>query len=192
MALPVLAVGPILKAIGGFFRAIPLWAWLAFAVLAAAFVYGERKESQGMTRGLAKGLAERDKVQAAWNLAVARGKEEIARIDRENAAAEATAKAEGEAIGERRRRDLQDSIAERDRTIAGLRAGTVRLQDRWASCVSQAQAGDAADLSSGPVRADELRREIAEQISEADDADSRHARLVEFVQVQQKLCEAVQ
>lgn len=171
-------------------RAWPLLLLILFGLLVVgALMIQTSRERAAFKAGDKAGAA---RVQKGWDAAVARGKEEIARIDRENAAAEATAKAEGEAIGEKRRRDLQDSIAERDRTIAGLRAGTVRLQDRWASCVPQAQAGDAADLSSGPVRADELRREIAEQISEADDADSRHARLVEFVQVQQKLCEAVQ
>lgn len=193
MPLPVLAVGPILKAVGGFFRAIPLWAWLAFAVLAAAFVYGERKEAQGMERGLAKGLKERDKVQANWDAAVTRGREEIARLDRENAAAEATAKAEGEAIGEERRRDLQDQLASRDRLIADQRNGIVRLRQQWRGCVSQAEGGGTAETAGGLKPADDLRqRDAADLVRIADDADSKVKRLQEFVQVQKKLCEAIQ
>lgn len=196
MPLPVLALGPILKAIGGFFRAIPLWAWLAFAVLAAAFVYGEHKENQGMARGMAKGLKERDKVQASWDQAVARGKAAIAEKDRLNAIAQARAFERGQAIGERRVRDQQDVIASKDRLIAGLQSGNVRLHDRWKACLSGPQAGDAAAVSGGPVSADELRGEIAGQISEADDADSRIARLIEFQSVlreqAQQTCGAVQ
>lgn len=160
-----------------------LWAFLALG--AAFYAYGEWNDRSGHREGAAE-------VQGRWDASIARGKEEIARLDRENAASEAKARAEAIAIGESRRRDLQDAIAERDRTIAGLRSGAIKLQDRWASCVSQAQAGDAADLSGGPLRQDELWREIAEQISESDDADSRHARLVEFVQVLRKECEAIQ
>lgn len=200
MPLPILAVGPILKAIGGFFRAIPLWAWLAFAVLAAAFVYGERKESQGMARGLAKGLAERDKVQANWDAAVARGREEIARIDRENAAAEAKAQAEAEAIGEKRNRDLQDAIKDRDSTIARLRTGELRLRKQWVGCLSAAGARQAAAVPSGPVPAADLRSgdaidlagAVGQSIFIAQRDDSRIARLIEFQDVLRQQCEAIQ
>lgn len=184
--IQALAIGPILKAIGGFFKGISPKTWrllLYFALVIAALLYGNHT---GKATGLAKGLKERDKVQASWDDAVARGKAAIAEKDRRNAAAQATAFAKGQAIGESRVRDQQDIIEARDRTIAGLRAGSIRLQDRWAACMSGPQAGDAADLSGGPVRADELRREIAEEISEGFDADSKHARLVEFVQVQQE------
>lgn len=193
MAFPVIAIGPILKAIGGFFRAIPLWAWLAFAVLAAAFVYGEHKESQGMTRGLAKGLAERDKVQKAWDKAVERGKAAIAAKDAANAIEQAKAFERGQAIGERRVRDQQDIIADRDRLIADQRAGIVRLRQQWRGCVSQAEGGSSAGGAGGPQPADELRATgAADLVRIAADADSKVKRLQEFVQVQQELCVRIQ
>lgn len=170
-----------------FLRGIPREVWVLLVFLAAvAFAVGYYQNAKN--EAFKAGEAAR---QVLWDEAVARGREEIARLDRENAAHEAKARAEAVAIGENRRRDLQDAIAERDRTVAGLRAGTVRLQDKWAACVSQAEAGNTSDPAGRPDGADELRREIAGQISEADDADSKVKRLQEFVQVQQKLCEAV-
>lgn len=159
-----------------------LCATLAFAcAVAAAFLYARAK-------WIEQGRAEE---RAKFDLIVRKGREEMIKRDLRNAAAQAKAFANGQAIGESRARDQRDNLAAKDRLIADLRSGNRRLQDRWASCVSRAQAGDAADLSGGPVRADELRREIAEQISEADDADSRHARLVEFVQAQQNFMKSV-
>lgn len=161
MALPVLALGAGLKsaakAIGGFFRAIPLWAWLAFAVMLAAFVYGESKEARGMERGLAKGLSERDKVQAAWNASVARGREEIARLDRDNAAAEAKARAEAIAEGEKHALRLQTALDRKTRDADDLRAGNLKLRHQFQSCLSQAAAGQPAADPFWPDGAEGLR-----------------------------------
>lgn len=161
MALPVLAIGAGLKsaakAIGGFLRAIPLWAWLAFAVLSAAFVYGETKEARGMERGLAKGLAERDKVQAAWDQAVTRGKEEIARADRENAAAAAKHKADVLAEGEKRALRIQSALDAERHLSADLRSGNVQLRQQFQGCLSQSAAGQSPGGRSGPDDAEGLR-----------------------------------
>lgn len=135
-----------------------------------------------------------DKVQKNWDKAIARGKEEIARLDRENAAAEAKALAEAIAIGESRSRDLQDAIAERDRTIAGLRAGQLRLRKQWAGCLSAAGARQDAespawvDGQAGSREGDalDLAGAVGQSIFIADDYDSRVTRLQEFVQVQQE------
>lgn len=167
-----------------FLRAIPLKTWLLLAFLAAVLACLAYAHRHGT-------LTERAAQEAKLAAMIRRGTEAMAEKDRRNAIAQATAFANGQAIGESRARDQRDNLAAKDRLIADLRYGNRRLQDRWQHCLSGPQAGDAADLSGGPVRADELRREIAEEISEGFDADSRHARLVEFVQVQQRLCEAV-
>lgn len=147
MPLPVLAIGPILKAIGGFFRAIPLWAWLAFAVLAAAFVYGEHKENQGMARGMAKGLAERDKVKAAWAASVERGKRELAR--REELRAKITVKTETVYV------DRIRVVREKGQTLiqripAMVPADACLLPAGWRLSHNHAAAGTVPDPASGP------------------------------------------
>lgn len=158
------------------------WLWLLFlAAVIAALAYSHRHGT----------LAERERQEAKLAAMIRRGTEAIAEKDRHNAIAQAKAFADGQAIGESRVRDQKDIIASKDRLIADLGSGNRKLRDLWQGCLSGPQAGDAADLSGGPVRADELRREIAEQISEADDADSKHARLVEFVHVQQEFMKTV-
>lgn len=161
-----------------------VYATLAFAcAVAAALLYARH-------RWIDEGRAE---VQGKWDAAIERGRLEIAELDRQNAAHEATALAEAQNIGEGRVRDLQDELAARDRLIADQRAGTVKLRKLWQGCVSGPQAGDAAEVSGGPVSADELRAESAARIVHyAQDADSKVKRLQEFVQVQQKLCEEIQ
>jgi hypothetical protein len=148
--------------------------------VAAAVLYGAHRLKE----------AGRDEVRAEWQASIDRGRAEIAELDRQNAAREAEAKAEGIAIGESRARDQRDNLAAKDRLITDLRTGNQRLHDRWQACLSGPQAGDAAAPAGRPDGSDELRREIAGQISEADDADSKVKRLQEFVQVRQKLCEA--
>lgn len=192
-----LAFLPLLKSAGGaiseLLRSIPAKTWrtiLYFALVIAALLYGNHT---GKATGLAKGLKERDKVQANWDAAVDRGRKEIARLDRENAAAEAKAKTEAEAIGEKRNRDAIDQIANRDRLIADQRNGIIRLRQLWQGCVSGPKAGDATSLPGGSVSADELRAEgAADLVRIAEDADSRVARLIEFQDVLRKQCEAIQ
>lgn len=67
MALPVLALGPILKAVGKALQAVPWRAWIAlgaFLALALAFwLYGERKADQ-----------REEEVRSEWAESIARGK----------------------------------------------------------------------------------------------------------------------
>lgn len=70
MPLPVLAVGPILKAIGSAAKSVPWRAWLAlgaFLALALAFyLYGEHREARGEA-----------KVEKEWAESIARGKRRL-------------------------------------------------------------------------------------------------------------------
>lgn len=160
-----------------------VYAMLAFAcAVAAALLYARH-------HWIAEGRAE---IQGQWDAAIERGRLEIARLDRENAAREATALAEAQSIGESRNRDLQDQLASEKRLVSDLRSGNIRLRQHWQGCVSQAAADGAAAVPGGSVPADQLRSESAGRIiAAADDADSKVKRLVEFVQVQHKLCEEV-
>lgn len=56
----MLAIG---KGIAGFFKVVPLWAWLVVAVLVGGYVYGERKYAAGQAD-----------VQAKWDEAIERGR----------------------------------------------------------------------------------------------------------------------
>lgn len=160
-----------------------LWLLLAFACVCVFALWKVHRE--GVETG-------RSEVQGRWDAAVDRGLLEIAEMNRKNAALEATALADARNIGEGRVRDLQDELAARDRLIADQRVGTVKLRKLWQGCVSRSQAGDAAEVSGGPVPADELRAAgAADLVRIGQDADSKVKRLQEFVQVQQKLCEAV-
>lgn len=161
-----------------------LCATLAFlCAVAACLLYARSK-------WIEQGRAEE---RAKFDLIVRKGKEELAKRDRLNAIAQATAFAKGQAIGESRVRDQQDIIADRDRLIADQRAGIVRLRQQWRGCVSQAEGGSSAGGAGGPQPADELRAAGAADIVRITaDADSKVKRLQEFVQVQQKLCEAIQ
>lgn len=67
--IPVWVV-PLAKGVWKFLRGIPWQVWLALAVGAAFYAYGEHKESTGETRGRAE-------VQARWNAAIERGKAEL-------------------------------------------------------------------------------------------------------------------
>lgn len=198
-----LAFLPLLKsaggAIAGLLRSIPAKTWrtiLYLALVLAALLYGNHT---GKAKGLAKGLKERDKVQAAWDQAVDRGRKEIARQDRENAAAEAKAQAEAAAIGEKRNRDLQDAIKDRDSTIARLRTGELRLRKQWVGCLSAAGARQAAAVPSGPMPDADLRGgdaidlagAVGQSIFIAQRDDSRIARLIEFQDVLRKQCQAI-
>jgi hypothetical protein len=180
-----------LKGAWGLLRRVPWQLWIFLALVAAFYVYGERKEAAGETRGRAE-------VKAQWDEAVARGREEVARLDRENAAKDERARLEAEAVGVQRERDHRDALAEKDRNIAGLRTGTVQLRQQFRACLSQAPAAPADPVSGGPVPAGPVREAdardmagaVAGSIFIADDAQSRVGRLLEYIGTLQAQCGA--
>lgn len=160
-----------------------VWALLAFALaVAGAVAYVHRHGTMTERRAQEAKIAEM----------IRRGEKAIAEKDRLNAIAQATAFANGQAIGERRVRDQQDQIAARDRLIADQRAGTVKLRKLWQGCLSDAKARDDAAMPSGLVPEDELRAAAAADIVRVgQDADSRVARLIEFQDVLRQQCQAI-
>lgn len=172
----------VLKAIGAGIRKVPwqLWAFLALAL--AFWWYGEHRHSQG-----------RAEVQSEWDEAVERGRQEIARLDAENAAKDEAARVAAQHIGESRARDQRENENGKDRLIADLRAGNRQLRQQFQACLPDSKAATAPAVPGGPVRADPVRPAdavdlagaVGESVLIADDADSRHARLIEYVRVLQ-------
>lgn len=182
----------------GLLRAIPLRVWLVILFLgavAAAVLYAGHRENVAHRAGLREGRAE---VRALWDIAIREGREEIARLDRENAAKDERARLEAQHIGESRERDHAEDLRERDRLASDLRAGNVQLRQQWRACLSRPQAAGAPAVSGGPVQPDPLRGAdagdmagaVAGAVFIADDADSRIARLIEFQSVLRAACGA--
>lgn len=180
----------------GLLRAIPPRVWLVLLFLgavAAAVLYAGHREDVAHKAGLREGRAE---VQGRWDEAVRLGREEIARLDRENAAKDERARLEAQHIGESRERDHAEDLRERDRLAADLRTGNVRLRQQWRACLSGSQAAGASPVPGGPVQPDPLRGAdagdmagaVAESAFMADDADSRVRRLIQFAGTLRAAC----
>jgi hypothetical protein len=172
----------ILQSLWGLLRRVPWQVWIFLALVAAFYVYGERKEAAGETYGRAA-------VQSQWDEAVARGREEMARLDRENAAKDEHARLEAEAIGVQRERDHWQAITDRNRLVADLRNGNQRLRQQFQACVSQAPATPAGPVPGGPVPAGPVRPAdardmagaVAGSIFIADEAQSKVTRLLGYI-----------
>lgn len=165
--------------------AIPWWAWLAFALLFAGWLYGERKEAQG-----------RREVQAefdAYKAAQAAEAEQQRKISAERAKAD---QAKSDAIGAKRESDHSSNRLAESQLVADLRSGNRKLRHDLQACLSAPP--DTAGVPGGPVHSDPLRGgdapdmagAVGGSIYLADDADSRHARLIEYVELLQATCSA--
>lgn len=179
----------ILRGAWGLLRRVPWQLWIFLALVLAFYVYGERKESAGETRGRAA-------VQSQWDEAVRRGREELARLDRENAAKDERARLEAEAIGVQRERDHWQAITDRNRLVTDLRNGNQQLREQFRACLSQAPAAPAGPVSGGPVPtgplqpadARDMAGAVAGSIFIADDAESRVTRLLAYITTLQAQC----
>ena len=142
-------------------RRVPFQAWigLACAVLVGLVLWAVHHDGYkaGQAEGQAKLAAH---LQAdAKALAKARADAETDRKTREAKAADLWAAQE---------KRNADALAEQNRLIAGLRAGTVRLRHEWAGCRSADGAGESARPDSADLRA----TGAANLIGNADRADS--------------------
>lgn len=143
-----------------FLKGVPLWIWVALALMSAGLLYGHARYNAGQAdiqgkfdAHLAADQAATDKANAAY-----RAKEQK---DRDHLAE----------LGFQYERDKMAAKDEYERTVACLRAGGCGLQKRW-SCpagVPQAAAG-----AGEPDAAERDRQESAARIVRAaDECDSQ-------------------
>jgi len=140
---------------------------IAFALLALGFAAGHHVAAQAGAIKLA--AVTTANAQSAQHIA------ELAEQASEQARAAEQAQAAGiAAIDSQHEQDIHDAKANADRTIANLRAGTLRLRSEW-SC-TPARATEVSRAASGagvPDANAELRAEGAGHlIGDADEADA--------------------
>lgn len=144
-------------------------------------------------------IGERSRQEAKQAKAELAMREEIARLDRQNAAAEATALAQSQASEARHAQRDRDALAAKDRDIADLQRGAVRLRHDLQVALSQAAAGKPAADPFRPDDAEGLRGGLAPDLAGAfagtfyvgakANADLKQAQ--EFIAVQQEFMRKV-
>ena len=102
---------------------------LALLVVAALYAYGERRYTAGNVAG-------KSEVQQAWDAAIAIGKDELLRREREARAMEQRHSADMARIGTEHQEELTNAKRDAKRLLDDLRLGNVKLQDRWRGCVA--------------------------------------------------------
>lgn len=129
----------------------PYWAWIKLgalvAVCAGCYVYGGSN---------AKARAERTYAVAA------------AKAEKSAREAEQRHQHEMTAIAEKAEKDKRDAEEANRRLVADLRAGNVRLQDRWSGCIAQA-GRSAAELDAAARDREESAARIVQAARAADD-----------------------
>ncbi len=140
---------------------------LAAALTGAWLWYRGSLLEQGAQQCKAEAQAQAEATRLAVAKAQTRGA--IAALDSYMAGAAAQA-----AIGAQLEKDHAAALAAKNRTIAGLRAGTLQLREHWACAVPAPDAGGPAAAGAGSDDAAERRREGAgDLVQVADDADGR-------------------
>lgn len=132
--------------------------WLL--LVGAVFLYG---------RGCGKDAGDRelDRLKAQHAQALAESASKLARLATEYRETEQRIGADFIQATAAHNETLRRVEAENARLVASLRAGTVRLQDRWAGCVS-ASAQAAAGPGTADAATDDRRRSAARIVRAAD------------------------
>lgn len=190
MAVPGVPVSWLLLA-WKFLRSLPKEVWLVILFGLAIFCalrYQAHREAVAYRAGLAQGRAE----HAA---AVERGEAEIARLDAANALADERARLQAQAAEEKRTHGYEMALAARDRTIAGLRDGTLKLRHQFQGCLSASQGPTVATGTQGgkgpparPEDAQDLAGAVSDSIHIADTADADVKALWSHIDVIRAQC----
>lgn len=130
-----------------FLRKVPLWVWVALALLAAGLFYGHLRFNAGEASGKAV-------VQKKFDAHLAADKEAT---DKANAAYRAKEQKDRDRLAEigfQYERDKMAAKDEADRVIAGLRNDSLRLRDRFrGSCPNVSQAPGSPGIGAGQADA---------------------------------------
>jgi membrane protein involved in colicin uptake len=142
-------------------KGIPLWVWAVIALVAAGAWYGSSRHDAGLAEG---------RVELAAHLEA--DKEATAKFNAETVkkdAAQAEALAQ---IGFRYEREKADALKAQDSIIADLRAGTVRLRDRFRTCPSVSQTPAGAGVDNGETDSGFNQTDAATAFGIAGDGDT--------------------
>lgn len=160
-------------------RVNPYWLYIklgaALALLAAVWWWGYSTKAVACEAAQANERARAEQVIAEF----ARAERDAVQAARESEQAHA---AELATIAEQHEQDKRDAEAAHDRLVADLRAGTVRLHNRWAGC--QATAGvSGASRSAAELDAAAADREASASraIGAAREADDWIKRLQDVI-----------
>ncbi len=117
-----------------------------------------------------------------YNAANVRAEKVIAQFAKAEADAQVKARKAEQALAAgiakadaKHQQELADAKASRDRTIAGLRSGAIKLRDEWAGCETD-RLSSAATGAIGPDDATERRISGAGRVLEAVDDDAAKIR----------------
>jgi hypothetical protein len=172
-------------AVWAFLKRIPWPLWAFLAIVLAFWWYGEHKESSGKAQ-----------VRAEWAQAVRKGREEIARLDQQNAADDERARILTDGIKRQTDHDNAMALAAKDRTITGLRTGTIQLRRQFQACLSDTQAAGAAPGADEPDPGPGLRGAdtldmagaVGRSIFAGDEADAQIRGWTAYADVLREQC----
>lgn len=139
--LPPWISAPLMIA-GKALKALPWQAWVAAGVVACGLYYGHTRYDAGDAAGAARVQAEFNAYKAQVAEGDRQAREAATRLQKRQ-------QAEYDYLQNKLTQEKQDAIAQRDAVIADLRAGTVRLRQRFRCPVPAAPAGGPAGTSAG-------------------------------------------
>ena len=126
---------------------------------------------------------------AAHARVIARFADAAKKAEQDAKAAEAQAVMERESADAKYNKATKAADDARRNLASALRAGTMRLQDKWACPVPRAGEGDASDIASGQDAAADLRADSAARIvAAADSADAQVIWLQSEITSTRKAC----
>lgn len=150
-----------MTAIWLFLKGVPLWVWLGLGLIAGGLYYGHTRFEAGAAS-----------VQATLDAHLAADKAATEAFNAETKAKDA-AQAEAIAqIGFRYEREKADALDAKDAVIAGLRAGTVRVRDRFRTCPSLPKAPAGTGVDNGEADAGFNQADAATAFGIAGDGDT--------------------
>jgi hypothetical protein len=178
----VIAIGLALKAglgvVWGFLKSLPWQVWAAAGALVIGLWWGEHRHAEGKAE-----------VQAEWNIEKAVMREAYEAARRQGIEAKKKRQARGRWILTELAKEKADALASRDRVIADLRTGALRLRNHWtcpagvpaagtptaagrSDAAADLRAAGAGDLVRLGADADRLLR-ACQRVIEADRAQLR-------------------
>ena len=156
----MIAIGAMLKVAGGFLKAIPWQAYAVAGVVSLGLFYGHLRFNAGKAK--IQGKFDEYKTQVA---------SDIAKQEAENKAKELKDRLAFDAAATLLEKRNADTKANAERTIADLRAGTLKLRNRFTCPAKATEVAGSSEGDNGTSEAGLLGADAEFLISEAERAD---------------------